>query len=137
MASVIEMQMEERTYDEKGDKPIAPPIRSLSSWDYADFPMSPNPDTPDHQTTLVYSGPPRVLEIGCGNGAWCFASKERHPDWIIEGVDDSDHWSDAHPHLTFRYFLFLFPPYTIEEDGYLTRIGISPLRQQPVSSRHN
>ena len=104
MAKVIECQMEERTHpsQDENSKPMGPPIRSLSSWDYADFPMSPNVETPEHQTTLVYSGPPRVLEIGCGNGAWCFASKERHPEWIIEGVDDADHWSVARPDLTFR-----------------------------------
>lgn len=104
MAKVIECQMEERTHpsQDENSKPMGPPIRSLSSWDYADFPMSPNVETPEHQTTLVYSGPPRVLEIGCGNGAWCFASKERHPEWIIEGVDDADHWSAARPDLAFR-----------------------------------
>ncbi len=104
MAKVIEIQMEERTYPADEDDEEKPPlIRSLSSWDYLGFPVSPCVGTPDGaQVTLVYTGPPRVLEIGCGNGSWCFASKYRHQDWIIEGIDDADHWTEARPDLTFR-----------------------------------
>jgi hypothetical protein len=40
----------------------------------------------------VYTGPAHVLEIGCGDGSWCFKVKIEQPDWIVEGVDDTDHW---------------------------------------------
>ena len=114
MNEVVAIQMQERTYPGKPEggeaqesddieSPKRPLIRSLSSWEYSPFPLSPLPTTPEGlQMTLVYDGPPRVLELGCGDGSWCFASKERHPDWIIEGVDDADHWTKAWPHLTFK-----------------------------------
>ena len=44
-----------------------------------------------------------VLEIGCGDGEWCFRVKADHPDWIVEGLDDTDHWSKKHPEKL-RYF---------------------------------
>jgi hypothetical protein len=40
----------------------------------------------------VYRGPPRVLEIGCSGGSWCFKVKLEQPSWIVDGVDDTDHW---------------------------------------------
>ena len=44
----------------------------------------------------VWDGPPRILDIGCDSGKWCFAVKKQHPDWIVEGLDDVDHWAQAH-----------------------------------------
>jgi hypothetical protein len=44
----------------------------------------------------VYDGPPRVLDIGCDTGNWCFAVKKLHPDWIVEGIDDVNYWDDKH-----------------------------------------
>lgn len=94
----------EREECRNAKSPDPPLVRSLLSWEYSPFPLGPLPATPEGlQMTLVYDGPPRVLEIGCGDGSWCFASKERHPDWIIEGVDDVDHWTQAWPDLAFKY----------------------------------
>jgi hypothetical protein len=58
------------------------------------------PDVPHN--LCIYRGPPKVLEIGCGDGTWCFKVKESHPDWIIEGLDDTDHWSKSKPGKKFR-----------------------------------
>ena len=82
MNEVVALQMQERTYPNRSDEeegtkdegrydsredemPKPPLIRSLSSWEYSPFPLSPLPATPEGlQMTLVYDGPPRVLEIG-------------------------------------------------------------------------
>ena len=70
----------------------------LSSWEFR--PRSPkavNDITPEERRTIqIYHGPPRVLEIGCSDGSWCFKIKKEQPDWIIEGVDDTDHWACVH-----------------------------------------
>jgi hypothetical protein len=90
--------------DEEDMRPLA--IQNLSAWDYSSFPLSPDlspPPSPDGgQIVVVYNGPPRILEIACGNGSWCFTTKEYHEDWIIEGIDDADHWTEKHPELIFR-----------------------------------
>jgi len=44
----------------------------------------------------VFDGLPRILDIGCDAGNWCFAVKKQHPDWIVEGVDDVNRWDEAH-----------------------------------------
>jgi hypothetical protein len=54
---------------------------------------------------LVYTGPPRVLELGCGDGAWSFSTKQHHPEWILEGLDDHNYWSEAWPDIEFRDFI--------------------------------
>ncbi|PVH76804.1 hypothetical protein DL98DRAFT_639812 [Cadophora sp. DSE1049] len=70
----------------------------LSSWDFRG-PRSPklmkeNEDTPtETHSVAVYHGPPRVLEIGCSDGSWCFNFKKEQPDWIVEGIDDTNHWA--------------------------------------------
>jgi tRNA G46 methylase TrmB len=74
----------------------------VSSWEYQPRPV--DNMTPDElQKVRVYTGPARILEIGCANGAWCFKMKEDYPDWIIEGLDDVDHWSKVRPDLLLRY----------------------------------
>lgn len=73
----------------------------LTSWDFKSRNIkSPNEVSPGEKPSNhaenavpVYSGPPRVLEIGCSDGAWCFNFKLEMKDWIVEGVDDTDHWS--------------------------------------------
>jgi len=61
-------------------------------------------ETPQEEkhNVAVYSGPPRVLEIGCSDGKWCFKVKQEQPDWIIEGIDDSDHWSCVQKDIEIR-----------------------------------
>lgn len=46
------------------------------------------------QSIPIYCGPPRILELGCDDGSWCMLAKEKKPDWIIEGLDDTDWWSE-------------------------------------------
>lgn len=73
----------------------------LFLWNFT--PKAPEELPPDELHNLcVYRGPPKVLEIGCGNGSWCFKVKEAHPDWIVEGLDDTDHWSKSKPGTIFR-----------------------------------
>ena len=81
--------------------------KRLSVWDFKSrSPKSakPNPDaTPDETPIIaIYNGPPRVLEIGCGDGNWCFRSKKKYPEWIVEGVDDADHWSCQNENIILR-----------------------------------
>jgi len=63
----------------------------LSFWGINPF----SPKSLDDMTTEkkyrvpVNRGPPRVLEIGCSNGSWCFKVKSEQPGWIVEGVDDT------------------------------------------------
>ncbi|KUJ19771.1 uncharacterized protein LY89DRAFT_731026 [Mollisia scopiformis] len=65
----------------------------LSSWDLRlRTPKSASPSSVTSQNAPVY-GQRRVLEIGCSDGDWCFAFKKQQPDWVVHGVDDTDHWS--------------------------------------------
>jgi hypothetical protein len=74
----------------------------LFLWDFR--PKTPEELPPDGlQNLCVYRGPPRVLEIGCGDGSWCFMVKKAHPDWIVEGLDDADHWSKSKLGVNYRY----------------------------------
>lgn len=50
----------------------------------------------------IYAGAPRVLEIGCDQGSWCFRMKEEYPDWIIEGLDSMAKWRLAHPDIEIK-----------------------------------
>ena len=65
----------------------------LSLWEFSELASQLSPRLTEGSGPLVYNGPPRVLEIGCGDGTWCFKVKENHPDWIVEGIDDTDHVS--------------------------------------------
>ena len=83
----------------------------LSAWEFrpSSSPKSTKSGSgtsPDETPSVaVYSGPPRILEIGCGDGIWCFEVKKKYPDRIIEGVDDTDHWSCVHKDIKLRYAL--------------------------------
>jgi hypothetical protein len=73
----------------------------LFLWNFT--PKPPEELPPDELHNLyIYRGPPRVLEIGCGDGAWCFKKKKSHPNWIIKGLDDTDYWLKGNPGKTFR-----------------------------------
>lgn len=81
----------------------------VSAWEFR--PRSPKsvisaPGTsPDEApaAVAVFNSPPRILEIGCGGGSWCFQVKAKYPDWIIEGVDDTDNWSCLKQGMVLRY----------------------------------
>jgi tRNA G46 methylase TrmB len=61
---------------------------------YFDFkPISPTPDTESSTDSVSLNrDPPRVLEIGCSDGSWCMRFKKEQPNWIVEGVDDTNQW---------------------------------------------
>lgn len=72
----------------------------LSCWEFqtsskssafsTESPTDSNSD--ERQKIRVYSGPPRVLEIGCADGKWCFNFKNDHPDvrnTICDRVENS------------------------------------------------
>jgi SAM-dependent methyltransferase len=68
----------------------------LSFWAYQQ-PGSPNQEHQEHlasekrrQPSSV--GAPRVLDLGCGSGSWCFHAKSENPNWVVHGIDDSNHW---------------------------------------------
>jgi hypothetical protein len=76
----------------------------LFSWDFT--PKTPHGESPEEvHNVRVYKGPSRVLEMGCGDGEWCLKVKADYPDWIVEGLDDVDHWSKKHPEMKFRYII--------------------------------
>ncbi|KAL5319974.1 hypothetical protein ACEPPN_013033 [Leptodophora sp. 'Broadleaf-Isolate-01'] len=82
----------------------------LSSWDFRG-PRSPKSLKEKDETPLethlvaVYHGPPRVLELGCSDGSWCFNFKNEQPDWIVEGIDDTNHWSCIPRDFVLRDFM--------------------------------
>lgn len=47
-------------------------------------------------------GPPRVLCLGCGSGTWCFQVKSANPNWVVHGVDDTNHWLCVHKDVPLR-----------------------------------
>jgi tRNA G46 methylase TrmB len=67
--------------DEDNDVPYS---GRLSSWEYSPSIKAPkvfedlSPE--EKQRVPIYEGPPRVLELGCGDGRWCFTVKQEHPD---------------------------------------------------------
>lgn len=65
--------------------------------------IHPSPQSEVPPNVNIFAGPPRVLEIGCADGAWCFSMKKDHPDWIIEGLDDNDRWSATRPEIKLKY----------------------------------
>ncbi len=81
----------------------------LTSWDFkSQQRKTPTEQTADgspedSHTVPVYDGPPHTLEIGCSDGAWCLNFKKEMPDWIVEGVDDTNHWSCVGNDIEFKY----------------------------------
>jgi hypothetical protein len=70
-------------------------------WDFT--PKRPDKLLPAIPSNLyIYKEPPKVLEIGCGDANWCFKVKDAYPGWIIEGLDDADHWTKALLGKTFK-----------------------------------
>lgn len=64
--------------------------------------------TPEEQhAALVYTGPPRVLEIGCSDGRWCMSVKTEQPKWFVEGVDDKDLWNPPPGKSRYRYVIHI------------------------------
>lgn len=72
----------------------------LSSWLFD--PSSPDPEVPESQTVPALPGQARVLELGCGDGKWCLRFKSENPKWLVDGIDDTNHWRCAHPDLVLR-----------------------------------
>jgi predicted RNA methylase len=75
----------------------------LSYWQYQQ-PSSPSQEfiaLENHVETNV--GPPQVLDLGCGSGSWCFTAKSENPNWIVHGIDDSNHWLCVHKGVTIRF----------------------------------
>jgi tRNA G46 methylase TrmB len=77
----------------------------LSSWQYQP-PLSSTTNVEDisqdpcsHPTLC---GPPRVLDLGCGSGSWCFMAKAENPNWIIHGLDDTNHWLCVNKEFDFK-----------------------------------
>ena len=65
-----------------------------STWNFKpEEQPEPEPTTETSPLMPVYRGPPHVLEIGCSDGSWCVNFKKELPGWIVEGIDDTAHWS--------------------------------------------
>ncbi|KAM3080910.1 hypothetical protein ACMFMF_002827 [Clarireedia jacksonii] len=81
----------------------------LSSWEYqpATSKNSPIATPEEKRPAKVCQGPPRVLEIGCSDGNWCFQAKKAHPDWIIDGIDDTSHWICMNKDIELRHDYWL------------------------------
>lgn len=78
----------------------SPPQNEISAWDYLPS-ISVSADGDLQARRYTYA--PRVLEIGCGHGDWCFQIKDAHPEWVVEGVDDVDTWSATFPSIEIKY----------------------------------
>lgn len=94
LRAVIVLQLEAEENQPKLHLDDVPQISKerLSLWALRELAAQLSPrSTSEEPRPLVYNGPPRVLEIGCGDGAWCFKVKKEQPDWIVEGIDDTDH----------------------------------------------
>ncbi|TVY76004.1 hypothetical protein LSUE1_G005491 [Lachnellula suecica] len=80
----------------------------FSSWLFE--PPSPGSETPISAVSETLPSPtpnsqPRVLELGCGDGKWCLKVKKEFPSWLIDGIDDTNHWMCIHPDLKPRDFM--------------------------------
>ena len=60
-------------------------------------------EIPDLQPAPALPGQPRVLELGCGDGNWCMRFKKQNPNWLVDGIDDTNHWMCYHKDLVLRY----------------------------------
>ncbi|PMD43585.1 hypothetical protein L207DRAFT_300657 [Hyaloscypha variabilis F] len=95
--------------DGKGIAPLEDELLARRlTWCFDFRPVSPSSSTesPDDGGAMpVYSGPSRVLDIGCSDGKWYHSFKKEQPTWIVEGVDDTDHWSCIDKDLVVRDFM--------------------------------
>ncbi|KAH8683167.1 hypothetical protein BGZ60DRAFT_524506 [Tricladium varicosporioides] len=78
---------------------------NLSSWIFqVPSPRDLSQVTPDAGLTHPH---PRILEIGCGEGLWCFRAKSENPTWTVHGLDDTKHWLCVHKDMEFCDFMSL------------------------------
>ncbi|KAL3427087.1 hypothetical protein PVAG01_00596 [Phlyctema vagabunda] len=49
--------------------------------------------TTDKRRLASADKPPRVLEVGCGDGHWCFRLKKDNPTWVVHAVDNAAYWT--------------------------------------------
>ncbi|KAG4027755.1 hypothetical protein MFRU_027g00480 [Monilinia fructicola] len=102
----------------------------LSSWEYRpSLSVKTTPVSGEVRTVPVYQGPPRVLEIGCSDGRWCFKVKEDQPDWIVEGIDDTDHWSCVKKDVQLKDFIVPNPE--MDSSDYFSRVNSSQAQTAP------
>ncbi|APA08227.1 predicted protein [Sclerotinia sclerotiorum 1980 UF-70] len=102
----------------------------LSSWEYnPSASVKTTPVSGDLKTVPVYQGPPRVLEIGCSDGSWCFKVKEDQPDWTVEGVDETDHWSCVQRDIQLKDFIIPAPEMDVSD--YFSRVNSSQTQTAP------
>ncbi|KAB8299796.1 hypothetical protein EYC80_000048 [Monilinia laxa] len=102
----------------------------LSSWEYKpSLSVKTTPVTGEVRTVPVYQGPPRVLEIGCSDGRWCFKVKEDQPDWTVEGLDDTDHWSCVKRDVQLKDFIVPTPE--MDSSDYFSRVNSSQAQTAP------
>ncbi|KAF8866037.1 hypothetical protein BDZ45DRAFT_796270 [Acephala macrosclerotiorum] len=84
----------------------------------------------------VYCGQRRVLEIGAGDGNWCFSFKKQQCDWVVDGVDNTDHWSCFDRGVPLRDFMKKFEPNsTCVPSDYFT--GAMPTQSFPEFTMRN
>ncbi|TGO75097.1 hypothetical protein BELL_0234g00030 [Botrytis elliptica] len=110
----------------------------LSYWEYN--PSSSTKTTPvsgelQSRSVPVYQGPPRVLEIGCSDGSWCFKVKEDQPDWTVEGVDETDHWSCVQRDIQLEDFIVPTPE--MDMSDYFSRVNSSQTQSAPAFNVRN
>jgi len=79
--------------------------KHCSSWLYD--PPSPKVDpgvSRELLSTPTLRGQPRVLELGCGDGSWCIRVKAENQNWLVDGIDDTNHWLCVNKGLVFKYW---------------------------------
>jgi hypothetical protein len=105
MAEIIVPQMDGKSFMVVDEERRKTRKDRLSSWEFA--PLTPKSHSEgtleERHSVRVYNGPPRILELGCSDGSWCFKIKKEQPDWIVEGVDDVYHWSCHQNGAVLRY----------------------------------
>ncbi|KAF4626436.1 hypothetical protein G7Y89_g11719 [Cudoniella acicularis] len=90
---------------------------NLSSWIFQ-YPSTKDLEptsTPDLPLFPVSRNPPRVLELGCGDGIWCLRAKNENPSWVVHGLDDSNHWLCVHEDLNLKDFMISEVPCKAED----------------------
>lgn len=70
-----------------------------------------------------------VLDIGCADGRWVNRIKKEYPDWIVEGVDDVDQWSNSFEGIPPpRDFMEPLP--NANKNDYFCNVHLSQLRPE-------